>query len=42
MMNIFSCAYEGKVTQSCLCDPMDCTAHGIPQARILEWVAIPF
>ena len=36
------------VTQSCLtlCDPMDCSppgssAHGILQARILEWVAIP-
>ena len=33
-----------KVTQSCLtlCDPMDYTVHGIPQARILEWVAFPF
>ena len=33
-----------KVTQSCLtfCDPMDYTVHGILQARILEWVAIPF
>ena len=36
------------VTQSCptLCDPMDCSppgssAHGILQARILEWVAFP-
>ena len=29
---------EVKVTQSCLtlCDPMDYTVHGIPQARILE------
>ena len=30
-----------------LCDPMDCglpgvSVHGIPQARILEWVAISF
>ena len=25
-----------------LCDPMDCTFHGILQARILEWVAFPF
>ena len=35
---------EVKVTQSCstLCDPMDCIAHGILQARILEWVAFPF
>ena len=33
-----------KVAPSCptLCDPMDYTVHGIPQARILEWVAIPF
>ena len=33
-----------KVTQSCLtlCDPMDCTVHGILQARILEWVDLPF
>ena len=35
--------------QSCptLCDPVDCSlprfsVHGILQARILEWVAIPF
>ena len=33
-----------KVTQSCLtlCDPMDCTVPEIFQARILEWVALPF
>ena len=33
-----------KVTQSglTLCDPMDYTVHGIPQARILEWVAFSF
>ena len=37
------------VTQSCpaLCNLMDCSLpgfsfHGILQARILEWVAIPF
>ena len=37
-----------KSLQSCLtlCDPMDCSppgssVHGILQARILEWVAIP-
>ena len=37
------------VAQSCptLCDPRDCSppgssVHGILQARILEWVAIPF
>ena len=33
-----------KVAQSCLtlCDPMGYTVHGILQARILEWVAVPF
>ena len=33
-----------KVAQSCLalCDLMDCTVHGILQARILEWAAFPF
>ena len=25
-----------------LCDPMECTVHGILQSRILEWVAFPF
>ena len=37
------------VAQSCLtlCDRMDCSppgssVHGILQARILEWVAVPF
>ena len=24
-----------------LCDPMDWMVHGILQARILEWVAVP-
>ena len=45
------CSYHLKalVAQSCLtlCDPMNCSppgssAHGILQARILEWVPIPF
>ena len=33
-----------KVTQLflTLCDPMDYIVHGILQAEILEWVAIPF
>ena len=38
-----------KLLQLCptLCNPMDCgpsgsSVHGILQARILEWVAIPF
>ena len=43
---------RGEWSESCsvvstLCDPMDCSlpgssVHGILQARILEWVAIPF
>ena len=40
---------EVLVTLLCLtpCDPMECSlpgasVHGILQARILEWVAIPF
>ena len=40
---------ENEVAQSCptLCNPMDCSppgssAHGILQARILEWLAISF
>ena len=40
---------ESEVTQSCLTlrDPMDCSlagssAHGIFQARVLEWGAIAF
>ena len=35
---------EVKVAQSCLtlCDTMNYTVHGIFQARILKWVAIPF
>ena len=33
-----------KVARTCLtlCDPMDYSVNGILQARILEWVAIPF
>ena len=38
-----------RLLQACLtlCDPMDCASpgssvHGILQARILEWVAMPF
>ena len=27
---------------SVVSDPMDYTVHGILQARILEWVAVPF
>ena len=33
-----------KVSQLCpnLWNPLDCTVHGILQARILKWVAFPF
>ena len=44
---IYTCIHA-KFLQSCptLCDPMDCSppgssVHGILQARILEWVAMP-
>ena len=40
---------ESEVAQSCptLCNPTDCSlpdfsVHGILQARIVEWIAIPF
>ena len=43
----FACVL--KSLQSCLtlCDPLDCnppgsSVHGISQARIMEWVSIPF
>ena len=43
------CTVKVLVAQSCLifCNPVDCslpvsTVHGILQARILEWIAIPF
>ena len=39
-----TCSLKVKVTQSrpTLCDSMDYTVRGILQARILEWIAIPF
>ena len=38
------CKVKVKFAQLCLtlCDPIDYTVHGILQARILEWVAVPF
>ena len=48
-LSSFTHIQEVKVTQSCptLCNPKVCSppgssVHGILQARILEWVAIPF
>ena len=43
-LNILKESVKVKVTWShpALCNPMDYTVHGILQARILEWVAIPF
>ena len=43
--NIYNAVKEKvKVAQSCLtlCNPMDYRVHGILQARILEWAAVPF
>ena len=49
ILSITLLACESEAAQSCptLCDPMDyslpvSSVHGIFQARILEWVAIPF
>ena len=49
MYNIVNNTVLVLVAQSCptLCDPRDCSlpgssAHGILQARILEWVAISY
>ena len=46
---LFLCVCICLAAQSCLtlCDPMDCSppcssVHGILQARILEWIAMPF
>ena len=38
------CMVKVKIAPSCppLCDPVNYTVHGILQARILEWVAVPF
>ena len=40
------CVYKLLQSYLTLCDPMDCSppgssVHGILQARILEWVAMP-
>ena len=39
-----STVWKVKVTQSCpaLFYCLDCTVHGILQARILEWITFPF
>ena len=46
LLSIFClpCKVKVKVAQSCptLCNPMDYIGHWILQARILEWVAVPF
>ena len=46
MICIYVCACSVTSVMSTLCDPMDCSppgssVHGILQARILEWVAMP-
>ena len=44
LFTLLSNYLKAKVTQLSLTlgDPMDCIVHGILQARILEWVAVPF
>ena len=46
---MYDCYFFLSITQPCLilCNPMECSppdssVHGILQARILEWAAIPF
>ena len=46
--DVVRASVHAKLLQSCLtlCDPMDCSppsssVHGILQARLLEWVAMP-
>ena len=44
-LSILWCLWKWvKIAQMCLtlCNPMNYTVHGILQARILEWVAVPF
>ena len=36
------CVVKGTQSSPTLCDPVDYTVHGILQARILEWVDVPF
>ena len=36
------CEVKGAQSGLTLCNPTDCTVHGILQARILEWVAVFF
>ena len=45
----YTCLHQSQLAGMCptLCSPMDCSppgssVHGILQARLLEWVAIPF
>ena len=45
--NSFCCCCSVGMSCPTLCNPMDCSplgssVHGISQARILEWVAMPF
>ena len=44
MAAAYTSEIEVKVAQLCptLSDPIGYTVHGILQARILEWVALPF
>ena len=37
----YSVQYTAQLCPT-LCDPMDYTIHGILQARMLEWVAVPY
>ena len=40
--NLFSSLIENEHRSAVSCDPMGYTIHWILQARVQEWVAIPF
>ena len=44
VFKVLQISLKVKVAQSrpTICNPVDCTVHGILQARTLEWVAFPF
>ena len=44
LITFYEVEVKMKFVQSCpnLCNPMDYTVNGILQARILEWVVVPF
>ena len=42
LRNVTGPSLNESLSRMTLCNPMDYSVHGILQARILEWVAVPF